>query len=103
MWKVWIFRKRGREAILNEAEGMAAGMAWEIQSIRKQLDNYEERIIPALQRNYETSMLAYQENRQELLFVIDAYETLIMTQTQYLEIMRRYYQMIVNYERQLER
>ncbi|MBL7866364.1 MAG: hypothetical protein JNK10_16000 [Cyclobacteriaceae bacterium] len=76
--------KRGREAILNEAQGMAAGMAWEIQTTRKQL-------------------LAYEENREELPFVIDAYEALIMAQTQYLDVMRRYYQMIVSYEKQLEK
>jgi outer membrane protein TolC len=95
--------KRGREAILNEAQGMAAGMAWEIQTTRKQLDNYEQRILPALERNYETVMLAYEENREELPFVIDAYEALIMAQTQYLDTMRRYYQMIVSYEKQLEK
>lgn len=95
--------KRGRESILNEAQGMAAGMAWEIQTTRKQLDNYEQKIIPALARNYETVMLAYEENREELPFVIDAYEAMIMAQTQYLDTMRRYYQMIVTYEKQLEK
>jgi len=95
--------KRGREAILNEAQGMAAGMAWEIQTTRKQLDNYEQKIIPALDRNYETVMLAYEENREELPIVIDAYEALIMAQIQYLDVMRRYYQMIVSYEKQLEK
>lgn len=95
--------RRGREAILNEAQGMAAGMAWEIRTTRKQLDNYEQKIIPALERNYETVMLAYEENREELPFVIDAYEALILAQTQYLDTMRRYYQIIVSYEKQLEK
>jgi outer membrane protein TolC len=95
--------KRGREAILNEAQGMAASMAWEIQTARKQLDNFEQKIIPALDKNYEALMLAYQENREELPFVIDAYETLLMAQTQYLDTMRRYYRMIVEYEKQLEK
>lgn len=95
--------KRGREAILNEAQGMAASMAWEIQTARKQLDNFEQKIIPALDKNYEALMLAYQENREELPFVIDAYEALLMAQTQYLDTMRRYYRMIVEYEKQLEK
>ena len=94
--------KRGREAILNEAQGMTASMAWEIQTNRKQLDNYEQKIIPALKRNYQTVMLAYQENKSELLFVIDAYEALLMVQIQYLDTLRKYYQMIVAYERELE-
>jgi outer membrane protein TolC len=95
--------KRGREAILNEAQGMVASMAWEIQTARKQLDNFEQKIIPALEKNYEALMLAYQENREELPFVIDAYEALLMSQTQYLDTMRRYYRMIVEYEKQLEK
>lgn len=95
--------KRGREAILNEAQGMAASMAWEIQTARKQLDNFEQKIIPALDKNYEALMLAYQENREELTFVIDAYEALLMAQTQYLYTMRKYYRMIVEYEKQLEK
>ena len=48
-------------------------------------------------------MLAYEENREELPIVIDAYEALIMAQIQYLDVMRRYYQMIVSYEKQLEK
>ena len=69
----------------------------------QQIINYEQHIIPVLRRNYETLMLAYQENREELPIVIDAYETLIMSQTQYLDTLKKYYEMIVNYEKLLEK
>ncbi len=95
--------KRSREAILNETQGMVMSMAWEIQTLRKQLDNYEQKIIPALEKNYETVMLAYEENREELPFVIDAYEALIMVQMQRLDTLQKYYRMIVSYEKQLEK
>jgi outer membrane protein TolC len=95
--------KREREAILNELQGMTASMVNEINTLNQQVGNYEKRIVPALRKNYETLMLAYEENREELPIVIDAYETLIMAQVQYLDTLRRYYETIVYYEQLLEK
>ncbi len=95
--------KSERAAILNELQGMTTSMATEIVTLGKQIDNYEKRIVPALRKNYETLMLAYEENKEELPIVIDAWETLNMTQMQYLETVQRYYEMIVSYEKQLEK
>lgn len=95
--------KRERESILNEVQGMTAGMVNEINTVNQQVSNYQNRIIPALRKNYETLMLGYEENREELYIVIDAYETLIMAQSQYLDTLRRYYETIVNYEKLLEK
>lgn len=95
--------KQERTAILNEAAGMAASMVSEIITLAKQIENYDKRIIPALRKNYETLMLAYEENKEDLPIVIDAWETLTMTQLQYLDTVQRYYEMIVSYEKQLEK
>ncbi len=95
--------KSERSAILNELQGMTASMTTEISTLRKQLDNFEKRIVPALRKNYETLMLAYEENKEELPIVIDAWETLNMTQMQYLDTVQKYYEMIVSYEKQLEK
>ncbi len=95
--------QRERESILNETQGMTASMVNEITTLDKQVNNYEKRIIPVLRKNYETLMLGYQENREELYIVLDAYETLIMSQSQYLDTLRRYYEMVVNYEKLLEK
>ena len=95
--------KNERSAILNELQGMTSKMVSEIKTLKKQLENYQQKIIPALNKNYETVMLGYQENKEELPLVIDAWETLNMTQMQYLDTLERYYEMIVNYEKQLEK
>ena len=95
--------KQERESILNELQGMTASMVSEINTLNQQIINYEKHIVPVLRRNYETLMLAYQENREELPIVIDAYETLLMSQMQYLDTIKRYYEMIVNYEKLLEK
>lgn len=95
--------KRERESILNELQGMTASMINEVNTLNQQVGNYEKRIIPVLRKNYETLMLGYQENREELYIVLDAYETLIMAQSQYLDTLRRYYETIVTYEKLLEK
>lgn len=95
--------QKGREGILIEARGMLSGMATQIVRMKQQLENYETKIIPALRKNYETLMLAYEENREQLPIVIDGWEALNMAQMEYLERMEEYYTMIVSYERELEK
>lgn len=92
-----------RIAIMNEVQGMTTRMLSEINTLKKQLDNYEQRIIPALQKNYETLLLAYEENKEELPMVIDGWETLNMTSLQYLDTKLKYYEMIVSYEKEIEK
>jgi outer membrane protein, heavy metal efflux system len=95
--------KKNREAILLESRGMLAGMASQIVRMKQQLENYKTKIIPALEKNYKTLMLAYEENREQLPIVIDAWEALNMSQMDYLEKREEYFNMIVSYEKQLEK
>lgn len=95
--------KKGREAILIETRGMLAGMAHQLTRMKQQLENYDKRIIPALNKNYQTVMLAYEENREQLPNVIDAWEALNMAQMEYLNKIEAYYKMIVSYEKELEK
>jgi cobalt-zinc-cadmium efflux system outer membrane protein len=95
--------KSERASILNELQGMTIAMMNEIQTLNSQIENYNKHILPALRRNYETTMLAYEENKEELPMVIDAWETLNMTQMQYLDTLQKYYELIVTYEKQIEK
>lgn len=95
--------QKERESVLNEAQGMLSSMTAEIRKLQQQLQNYDTKIIPALQKNYQTVMLAYEENNEELPIVIDAWEALNMAQMEYLDKMENYYTMIVDYERELEK
>jgi cobalt-zinc-cadmium efflux system outer membrane protein len=95
--------KYERASLLNELQGMATREAQEIKTLNKQMENYETRIIPSLKKNYETLMIAYEENKEELPEVIDAWETLNETQMQYLDTVQKYYETIVDYEKILEK
>lgn len=95
--------KKGREVILIETRGMLSGMAAQLVRMKRQLENYNTKIIPALRKNYQTLMLAYEENREQLPIVIDGWEALNMAQMEYLEKNQEYYNMIVSYEKELEK
>lgn len=91
-----------RQMIINEAKGMATGMRAEIEAKRRQVRLYESNIIPALRNNYRTNLLAYQQNTQELFMLFDAWETLNMTQVEYLDQLQQLLNLQVELERILE-
>jgi outer membrane protein TolC len=95
--------RKGREALLIETRGMLAGMAAKLVRMQQQLVNYNTKIIPALRRNYQTMMLGYEENREQLPIVIDGWEAMNMAQMEYLNKLEEYYTMIVSYEKELEK
>ncbi|ALJ00925.1 TolC family protein [Rufibacter tibetensis] len=95
--------QKGRENLLNEARNMVASMALELQTKRTQVQNYEKKIIPALRRNYETTLLGYEQNTGQLPLVIDAWEALNMAQMEYLNNLEQLYLIGVNYEKELEK
>ncbi len=92
-----------RAGLLNQAQGVVAQRLSDIEKLRTQLSNYQNRIIPALRRNYDTQLIAYEQNKGDLPVVIDAWETLNTTQMDYLTRLQDYYRMIVDYEKELEK
>lgn len=95
--------QRERENILNEAQGMVRNMALELNAKREQVENYRTKILPALKKNYDVTMLAYEQNTAQLPEVIDAWEALNMAQMEYLNNLQALYQLAVAYEREIER
>lgn len=69
-----------KEMILNEATGMISGMSNELNALKKQYEVAQKSIIPALKKNYETAILAWQNNTGDLFATLDAWEALNMAQ-----------------------
>ena len=91
-----------RQMILNEARGMSNGMNKEIKTKMRQIKLYENNIIPALRNNYKTILLAYEQNTEELFMLFDAWETLNMTQVEYLDQVQQLLSLQVELERILQ-
>jgi outer membrane protein TolC len=87
-WKAGALQSQ-KAMLLNEFSGMAYGMRNELQLKKNQLSLYENNIIPALRNNYKTMQLGYEQNTEELFMLFDAWETLYMTQLQYLDLLNQ--------------
>jgi outer membrane protein TolC len=94
--------KQQKQMIINESTGSAYGLRADILSKNTQIKLYEEKILPALRRNYQTYQLAYQQNTEELFQLFDAWETLNMTQLEYLKQLQDLLTMQVELERILQ-
>ena len=100
-WKANALQSQ-KEMMVNEYSGMAYGMLNEIALKKKQLKLYEENIIPALTNNYKTMQLGYEQNTEELFMLFDAWETLNMTQLEYINQLKDLLLMQVQLERILQ-
>ncbi len=77
--------KNQQQMIINEATGMANNSYTELELKKKQMKLYEEQILPALRRNFQTTQLAYEQNTEELFELFDAWQSWNMTQMDYLD------------------
>ena len=91
-----------KQVLVNEATGMAYGMQSDIELKKKQIKLFDENIIPALRKNFQTTHLAYEQNTEELFTLFDAWETLNMTQLEYLQQLQDLLLMQVALEKVLE-
>lgn len=95
--------RQQKSAMLTEMLGMTKSMENELTTMQKQISNYENKILPSLEKYLRVSMLSYQENKSDLNTVIDGWEALNMSQLTYLDQLQKFYQMITAYEKNIER
>lgn len=91
-----------KQMILNETTGMIMGMNSELTNLKKQYEIANKHIIPALRKNYDTSIIAWQNNTGDLFAVLDAWEALNMAQIEALEKLQGILATQVEIEKQLE-
>lgn len=100
-WKAESFQAQ-KQMILNQASGEAQGLLSSINSKKKQLQLFEGNIIPALKKNYQIMQLAYEQNTGELFELFDAWQTLNMTQLDYLDQLQELLSLQVQMDKTLE-
>jgi outer membrane protein TolC len=91
-----------KQMILNEATGMLSGMNTELTNLKKQYSITQKSIIPALKRNYDTAILAWQNNSGDLFVALEAWEALNMAQMDSLDKLQSVLNAQVEIEKQLE-
>ena len=89
-------------AMANEYSGAAYQMQQDIVAKKKQVALFENNIIPALRKNYQSNLLAYEQNTEELFELYDGWETLNNTQLEYLNQLQQLLSVQVDLEKLLE-
>lgn len=91
--------QRGKEAMINELQREISNTVVEINSTQKQLDNYDQLILPMLKKNYDVTFQAYEENKEELNDVNNAWEILLTSRLQYIDLKLKLHENQINYEK----
>lgn len=89
--------------ILNQAAGQLAALRAQMHSNQKQLENYHEHIIPALQNSYKTALQAYDENTGDLPSVLTGINDLLAARMTELDRLQDNLNLQVAYEKELEK
>jgi len=100
-WKQKSFEAQ-KQVLINEASGQAESLLSSIDSKKKQLQLFENNIIPALKKNYQVMQLAYEQNTGELFELFDAWQTLNMTELDYLDQLQQLLDLQVQMDKVLE-
>jgi outer membrane protein TolC len=91
-----------KQAVTNEVSGAIETLKSRMRYQKKQIATTQQEILPALQKNYQTSLLAFEQNSGELFVVLDAWQMLKMTQLNYLDQVQQLLLLQVDYEKQLQ-
>jgi outer membrane protein, heavy metal efflux system len=88
---------------LNQAEGQLALLRLDISSKKRQLKNYSENIIPAMQNSYKIALLAYEQNTGDLASVLNGVKDLQTARMESLDRLQELLQLQVAYEKENEK
>jgi len=86
----------------NEYAGMANSMQSEIAAKKKEVTLFQNDIIPALKKNYQSMELGYEQNTEELFMLYDAWQTLNDTEMEYFDQLQQLMELQTELERVLE-
>jgi outer membrane protein TolC len=89
--------------LINNLTGEILAQQQRLNNLKLELENFEQKIIPSLQKSYEVMLLSYQENKEEINNVLDSWIEINNSELEYLELLNTYYQTYAEYEKNLER
>ena len=88
-----------KQSLVNETAGKIASLQTQIKYSKQQLTNYTNLIIPTYFKSYETSMLAYEQNTEDLFVVLDALKMHRMAKMNELDQLNALFKLQVEYEK----
>ncbi len=91
-----------KAAIANGVWGAAADRLVMMQTLQDQIERYENDIVPNQRKRFQSTLLAYEQNTDELFMALDAWLELKMSRLAQLDLLQQLLQAKTAYERELE-
>lgn len=91
-----------KQALVNETIGTITALQSQLLTLKQQLSNYEVNIIPSYYKSYQTSIIAYEQNTEDLFVVLDALKMYRMAKMDELDLHNMLLMVQVDYEKALE-
>lgn len=91
-----------KQSEINEIAGEIASLQTQIRSVKQQLNAYKEKITPAFFNSYQSSLIGYQQNTEDLFTVLDGLKMYRMAKTDELDQLQALLSLEVRYEKEME-
>lgn len=88
--------------LINQIKGQLADRLVMMQTLKEQIDRYERDIIPNQRKRFQSTLLAWEQNTDELFMTLDAWLELNMSRLAQLDLLQQLLQTRVDYEKELE-
>lgn len=90
------------QSLVNESTGKILSLQTQIKSSKIQLNNYDENILPAYLKSYNTTLVAYEQNTEDLYVVLDVLKMYWMAKIESLDQLFNLLKLQTEYEKELE-
>jgi outer membrane protein TolC len=87
---------------VNQIRGSLADRLVMMQTLQEQIDRYERDIIPNQRKRFQSTLLAWEQNTDELFMTLDAWLELKMSRLSQLDLLQQLLQARTDYEKELE-
>ncbi|MCW5925262.1 MAG: TolC family protein [Saprospiraceae bacterium] len=87
---------------VNQIRGNLADRLVMMQTLQEQIDRYERDIIPNQRKRFQSTLLAWEQNTDELFMTLDAWLELKMSRLSQLDLLQQLLQARTDYEKELE-
>lgn len=94
--------KAKQKSFVNQISGKVEELKVQIKGKKQQISLSEKNIIPSMNKNYQTELLAYEQNTEMLFMVLDAWQNLKVVQLMYLDQLMELMSLQTQYENQME-
>jgi cobalt-zinc-cadmium efflux system outer membrane protein len=92
-----------KKAIINEASGNLEKLRSDIGNKKRQVKMYQQNLLPALEKNFNTSLIAFEHMKEDMFMTLDGWIALKMAKIEYLDLVGELLKLQASYERQIEK